>query len=187
MTGASAHADRAGGLRPEPVPVSAVPALIPSAFDLMQQFYLSGYYEPGRIPADNVQAAIEFAKDRFLSDIEATQAENRRVEAVAGSRMIEIIEKDDEIARLEDELSEARSSSGDPTLDSHIFEWFNERDCEEMRACLDAYRATAQGIEAATADETRSGSAVGESPVTAGHAPDTPDLSTPLPSGSIER
>lgn len=31
MTDASAKADRAGGLRPEPVPVSAVPALIPSA------------------------------------------------------------------------------------------------------------------------------------------------------------
>ena len=44
----------------------------------------------------------------------------------------------------------------------------------------------AQGIEAATADETGTGSAVGESPVVEDHAPETP-LSTPLPSGSIER
>lgn len=56
---------------------------------------------------------------------------------------------------------------------------------------IDAYKkllalTTAQGIEAATADETGTGSAVGESPVAESDAPETP-LSTPLPSGSIER
>ena len=37
-----------------------------SAFDLMQEFYLSRYYEPKpERPADNVQAAIEFSLDQY--------------------------------------------------------------------------------------------------------------------------
>jgi hypothetical protein len=38
------------------------------AFDLMQEFYLSRYYEPkAERPADNVQAAIEFTLDRIAA------------------------------------------------------------------------------------------------------------------------
>jgi hypothetical protein len=45
---------------------------VPSAFDLMQEFYLSKYYEPKAArPADNVQAAIEFTLDR-LAALEAS-------------------------------------------------------------------------------------------------------------------
>jgi len=37
----------------------------PNAFELMQEFYLSRYYEPKpERPADNIQAAIEFTLDR---------------------------------------------------------------------------------------------------------------------------
>lgn len=60
---------------------------------------------------------------------------------------------------------------------------------DRLQDVLDAQAArevVAQGIEAATADETGTGSAVGESPVAASDAPETP-LSAPLPSGSIER
>lgn len=38
------------------------------AFDLMQEFYLSRYYEPKpERPADNIQAAIEFTLDRIAA------------------------------------------------------------------------------------------------------------------------
>jgi hypothetical protein len=64
--GASADADRATAV--EPVPVSPLRDGIPSAFTLMQEFYLSRYYEPKvKRPADNIQAAIEFTLDRYFS------------------------------------------------------------------------------------------------------------------------
>lgn len=47
-----------------------------------------------------------------------------------------------------------------------------------LYACIDdgVFGPIAQGIEAATADETRSGSAVGESPVSEGNAPDNKEF-----------
>lgn len=45
-------------------------------------------------------------------------------------------------------------------------------ECPKRLAWVRATIAAAQGIEAATADETRSGSAVGESPVVEDHAPE---------------
>lgn len=39
-------------------------ASVPSAFELMQKFYASRYYQPKPArPADNVQAAIQFTLD----------------------------------------------------------------------------------------------------------------------------
>lgn len=46
-----------------------------SAFDLMQEFYLSRYYEPKPDrPSDNVQAAIEFTLDRYARPAEQVSA-----------------------------------------------------------------------------------------------------------------
>lgn len=65
--GASSGEDRATH-EPSQQAVSAVPVSIPSAFALMQEFYLSRYYKPtASRPADNVQAAIEFLLARFVN------------------------------------------------------------------------------------------------------------------------
>ena len=43
------------------------------------------------------------------------------------------------LSALSGDAGEGESS--DPDLDRHIFAWFNDRYCDEMRACLEAYSA----------------------------------------------
>lgn len=156
MTGASPIGDRAGGLRPEPAAQSQPKALIPSA-DVT--------------PADR-EAAWAFMRsitsqygdpifDERLVKL-GRNDDHRYVQAFARHRL------------SQDTIYVQWSDDG-----QHIRKWSREP--------FEGSAATpAQGIEAAKADETRSGSAVGESPVAESDAPETP-LSTPLPSGSIER
>lgn len=47
-------------------------------------------------------------------------------------------------------VDETERLKADPDLERHIFEWFNDLDCDEMRACLEAY-------DAKRADRTQEG------------------------------
>lgn len=178
-------ADRAGGLRPEPVPVSAVPALIPSAgVDdvLLEVVRATGKFptwptdplhalavlgeEYGELNKAVLQAVYEPHKST-LADVreEAIQCAAMAVRFLMSLPIYRYEECEQHLqAEYCDHCGASRDSSSPycaPPFDVHLHEWTGKHPADKRRA--------AQAIEARRA-ETGTGS-VHESAVSEGNAP----------------
>jgi hypothetical protein len=73
------------------VPVEPASGLAPTGFDpsrVMEEFYLSPYYEPSAArPADNVQAAIEFVGDKWVRPLSQRVSDVARLACWAARRL----------------------------------------------------------------------------------------------------